>query len=302
MGEVNRPLGLDDIEPPQLSMSRIPRITHFVFGLRDQLEPFHLLHYLAIESCRRVLQPEAIYLHYHHLPFGVYWDAIRPHLTLVRVGLSREVTEAKYDERLVPEPYRYAHHADFVRLDALIEHGGVYADIDTIFLRRLLDSLYRERFVIGRESDTPDELTGRLRPSLCNALLMAEPGAEFARVWRERMGAAINGTWSNHSGFLAQALSEELPDAVRVEPEQSFFAVPCTSAGVHGLLTDGTPDLSHSYSVHLWAHVWWDRDRTDFSTHHGGEMTLSHLRTSRSPLAELVRPFLPDIDIDDLPV
>ncbi len=281
-------------------MSRIPRIAHFVFGLREQLEPFHLLHYLAIETCRRILKPEAIYLHYHHLPFGVFWDEIRPHLTLRRVGLADEVLNADYDERLVPKAYRYAHHADFVRLEALVEYGGVYADIDTVFVRPLPDALYDEKFVIGRESDVPDELTGAVRPSLCNALLMAEPGSVFARTWLDRMGAAINGTWSNHSGFLAEALSEEMPDEVRVEPEESFFAVPCTPEGLESLLGEGPVDLTRSYSLHLWAHVWWSFDRRDFTARHAGEMTLSRLRRSASPLAELVRPYLPDIDLDDV--
>jgi len=302
MGVMNNPFSTGDVEPLCPGMSRIPRVAHFVFGLRDQSEPFHLLHYLSIETCRRILQPEVIFLHYHHLPFGLYWDAIRPHLKLVRVGLVPEVSAAGYDERLVPEQYRYAHHADFVRLDALIEHGGVYADIDTIFVRPMPDALFMERFVIGREADTPDEVTGELKPSLCNALLMAEPGAEFARIWRARMAGAINGTWSNHSGFLAQSLSEERPKAVRVEPEPSFFPVPCTPAGIDGLLRDGDPDFSRSYSVHLWAHVWWNQDRTDFSSCHAGELTLSHLRTSRSPLAKLVRAYLPEIDVDDLSI
>ena len=31
---------------------------HFVFGLRPQVEPFHLVHYLAIASCRAVVQPD----------------------------------------------------------------------------------------------------------------------------------------------------------------------------------------------------------------------------------------------------
>ena len=281
-------------------MSRIPRIAHFVFGLREQQEPFHLLHYMAIETCRRLIRPERIYLHYHHLPYGVFWDAIRPHLTLARVELYAEVAEASYDERLVPAQYRYAHHADFLRLDALIRHGGLYADIDTVFLRPYPEAFFEEKFVIGRESDEKDELTGEVKPSLCNALLMAEPGSRFAQAWRERMAAALNGTWSNHSGFLAQALSEELPDEVRVEPEESFFAVPCTPAGLEALLGEGPVDLSRSYSIHLWAHLWWQSERKDFTAHHAGEMSLAHLQTSSSPLAEALRPYLPAIDVDDI--
>ena len=154
-------------------MAQIPRIAHFVFGLKPQVQPFHLLHYLAIETCRRILKPERIFLHYNDLPFGVYWDAIRPHLTLCRVELATEVLDAPHDPQLVPDIYRYAHHSDFVRLDALIEHGGVYADIDTIFLRPLPDALFEAPFVIGREAAYADELTGEIQPTLCNAFLMS---------------------------------------------------------------------------------------------------------------------------------
>ena len=111
-----------------------------------------------------------------------------------RSTLVDEVLAADYSAGHVPNRYRYAHHADFIRLDALIEHGGVYADIDTIFVRAFPDELFAAPFVIGREPPVRDERTGEWRPSLCNALLMSEPGAAFARAWRERMAAALNGT------------------------------------------------------------------------------------------------------------
>lgn len=52
-------------------MPRVPRTVHFVFGLAPQVEPFHLVHYVAIESCRQILTPDRILLHYKHLPYGV---------------------------------------------------------------------------------------------------------------------------------------------------------------------------------------------------------------------------------------
>jgi hypothetical protein len=227
-------------------------------------------------------------------------DLIRPHLTLVRVDLVAEVLRAEYDDGRIPQEYRYAHHADFVRLDALIEHGGIYADIDTIFQRPLPEDLHRKPFVIGREPDVADETTGELRPSLCNAFLMAQRHSAFAKTWRQRMCAAMNGTWSNHSGSLAHSLSQEFPDRVHIEPVESFFPVPCSPAGLTALLGDGPVDIDRSYSVHLWGHVWWSVERTDFSTRHAGEMNLSYFRASNSPLSAMVRPFLPDIEVDDL--
>ena len=282
---------------PRPASTRIPNIAHFVFGLQPQTEPFHLVHYLAIESCRRVLQPEQIFLHHRWLPFGVYWALIRPRLTLVRADESTEVLHADYDSELVPERYRYAHHADFVRLEALIEHGGVYADIDTLFLRPLPDELYDEEFVIGEEDRVRDELTGELRPSLCNALMMSAPASEFAGAWRARMGDALNGTWSNHSGFLARALADDLPDAVRVMPRATFYPAPCSVDGLRSLLEGDELDVDGALSVHLWAHLWWRADRVDFSGVHADLVTADYIGSVDTTYNRLARPFLPELEL-----
>jgi hypothetical protein len=283
-----------DQPPPE---PRVPRLAHFVFGLRPQTEPFHLVHYLAIESCRQMLRPDTIYLHHRHLPYGLWWDLIRPHLTLVEVDEVPEVSATHYDEELVPTRYRYAHHADFVRLDALIEHGGVYADIDTLFLAPVPDELFGAPFVIGDEGPQRDEHTGQWRPSLCNALMLAEPGSVYARAWRERMAGELNGTWSNHSGFLAEALSVELADQVRVEPGRTFLPVACSPAGLHDLLEADAVDVEGSVSLHLWAHLWWAADRLDFSAVHAGTITPDWIRAAPTAYARLARPYLPELDL-----
>jgi hypothetical protein len=285
-------------EPGAPSIPRtIPRIVHFVFGLRPQTEPFHLVHYLAFESCRRVLAPERIYLHHKWLPYGVYWDLVRPHLTLVPVGQAPEVLATHYDDRLVPEQYRYAHHADFVRLAALVEHGGVYADLDTLFLRPFPDELFHESFVIGEERPVRDELTGEYHPSLCNAVLMSAPGSEFARLWRTQMGAALNGTWSNHSGFLARRLADEHPELVRVLPEEVFFPAPCTPAGLDAMLVQDALAVDRSLTLHLCAHLWWRADRADFCSVHRGTLTAEHIRSVDTTYNRLARRFVPDLEL-----
>jgi glycosyltransferase involved in cell wall biosynthesis len=272
----------------------IPNVAHFVFGLTEQREPFHPLHYASIESCRRVVRPERIYFHHKHLPWGPYWDRIRPHLDLLEVDLVDEVLAADYSSALVPAPYRYAHHSDFIRLDALIERGGIYADIDVLFVRPIPPAWFAEPFVIGREPPVVDELSGVTRPSLCNAVLLAEPGARFARKWRDAMGAELNGTWSNHSGFLSERLSQQISEAVRVVEPETFFPFAADPAGLAALLEERHPLPASTVSVHLWAHLWWDRDRLDMSPVHGGWCTPSYLRHARTTLAQLARPFLVD--------
>lgn len=273
----------------------VPRTAHFVYGLRAQLEPFPFLHYASLESCRRVLGCETIYFHHKHRPWGPWWDRIEPHVTLVPVDDVSEVLAADYTLGAVPEQFRYAHHTDFIRLDALIEYGGIYADIDTIFVRPFPDELYEQPFVIGRELAVVDERSGALRPSLCNALLMSEPGSLYARVWRAQMAAALNGTWSNHSGFLSEELSRRMPEAVRVEDEVRFFPFAANRAGLAALLEERRPVPPRTLSVHLWSHLWWDRSRVDYSDTHGERYVPSFIRGGRTTLAALVEPYLPNL-------
>jgi hypothetical protein len=270
----------------------IPRVVHFVFGLRPQREPFHLLHYLAIESCRQVVRPDEIRLHLHELPYGIYWDLARPLVTVERVQPVPEIDAGS------PElaPYRYAHHADVIRLDVLARDGGMYADIDTLFVRPVPEECWAAPAVIGEESAVQYDDSTAPEPSMSNALLMAEPGAPFITTWRSRIIEAMDGSWSAHSCRLATRLAAELPDEVRIEPESRFSPYPHTPEGVQALLEHPLVPgaLDDTASVHLLAHLWWDRDRRDFARYSAHDATESALRTGDTPLARLAQPFLPD--------
>ncbi|MET0628653.1 MAG: glycosyltransferase [Acidimicrobiia bacterium] len=275
---------------------RIPRIVHFVFGLRPQDEPFHLVHYLAIASCRAVVQPDEIVLHHHELPYGVYWDLARPLVTLDRVERVRAVVDFAYDDPFVAQ-FSYAHEADFVRLDVLAQHGGMYADIDTAFVAPVADDLWAASAVIGQEPDVFDPRVNASRSSLSNALVMAEPGADYVNRWRDEIADALDGSWSAHSCFLADDLARAHPDIVRVEPQRTFHAFGPTPDGLRGLLVDPVGDLTGVASVHLAAHLWWDEERRDFSDVNARTVTEAWVRTSPSAYASIVRPHLPEHEL-----
>jgi hypothetical protein len=274
----------------------IPNIVHFVWGLKDRPEPFHLVHYLCLESCRRVLRPERVVVHCRHLPLGPYWELAEGQVTIAPVGLAPEVDAAEYDDRLVPPSYRYAHHSDFVRLDALIDHGGVYADLDTLFVAPFPDELFAQKFVLGQEADVRDEITGVVRPSLCNALLLSEPRSLFAVTWRSTMASALNGSWSNHSTLLPYELSQRLPGALRVEPPRSFFHFGPSRGDLQRLFEELERDLTGVLSIHLWAHLWWEAERLDFSAVHAGLLTEDFVRRVDTTYNVLARPYLPGLD------
>jgi hypothetical protein len=270
------------------------RIVHFIFGLRPQDEPFHLLHYLAIESCRRVVQADEIRLHVHHLPYGFYWDLARPLVQLERIEPLAEVDDVPLGEDIAP--FRYAHHSDVIRLDILGRDGGMYADIDTIFLQPVPDRFWEHDAVIGREGDVAYGDAAGLEPSVSNALMFARAGSSFITRWRDQILGAMDGTWSGHSCRLAMRLTEELPGVALVEPQASFSPFDHTPEGMRALLEEPLVPgaLDHTYSVHLCAHLWWERSRRDFSTFSAADVTETYLRRASTPLAHAARPHLPD--------
>jgi hypothetical protein len=275
----------------------IPRLVHFVFGLRPQEEPFHLLHYLAIESCRQVIRPDRIVLHVHDLPYGIYWDLARPLVELERIEPSPEVA-ARPAAGAVAR-YRYAHHADVVRLDVLARHGGMYADIDTLFTAPPPEAVWDAEAVIGEEAPVQYPDRDEPEPSVTNALLLSAPGSWFVTTWRARIIEAMDGSWSGHSCRLATRLVAEQPERVRVEPRERFSPYDHTPAGMRALLEEPLVPgaLDGTSSVHLCAHLWWDRDRRDFSGFSAPDASEAHLRTADTPLAVLARPHLPQHDL-----
>jgi hypothetical protein len=270
----------------------IPRQFHFVFGLKKRPERFHLAYYLCLASCRAVNEPDRIFFHCHHEPYGRYWELIRDSVTLVPVAPDRFVEDYRYPERSL-DRYRYAHHADVVRLDALIEHGGVYADIDTLFVHPWPDTLWRHPCVLGREDDVVCQRAGAIKASVCNAIIGSERGARFTRAWRDAIYGAFDGSWSNHSGFLAAELSRTQPETVHLEPSRTFYKHMFTPDGIHMLFEGLDADFSGVLSMHLWSHLWWHRRRRDFSAFHAGRLTEDYVRQADTTYSIAARPFLP---------
>jgi hypothetical protein len=273
-------------------MGTVPNVFHFVFGLRKQREPFHLVYYLALASCRAVNKPDRIYFYYHFEPWGFYWDLAKAFVTPVWVPLESFITNFRYSDPDVAR-YRYAHQSDFVRLERLLQTGGVYADIDTIFVNPFPESLWGKRFVLGREGDVIPDSGAEPQPSLCNALIMAEPDAEFGRIWLEEMRHSFDGSWSGHSTLLPERLRRQYPDLVHVEPERTFYRHAWTPEGIRTLLEGLDTDFSGIVSLHLWSHLWWKPWRRDFSPFHAGLLTARRIAKNDTTYNMLARRCLP---------
>jgi len=273
----------------------IPNLFHFIFGLKEQTEPFHLCFYLCLESCFQVNHPAAVYFYYHYEPYGEYWELVKKCLELVQVDFVSFVSRYKYGFRNRKcKRYGYAHHADFIRLEKLIEKGGIYADIDTIFVNKIPDYLFTKPFVLGREDNVPPPGKRQLSPSLCNAFIMSARNAEFAVKWREHMEKEFDGSWSNHSTFLPQRLSKQYPDLIHIEPKRTFYKHMWKPEGIHTLFKGCDQDTEDVVSMHLWSHLWWSKERKDFSDFHEGVLIPEYIRTVDTTYNLIARRFLPE--------
>jgi hypothetical protein len=267
----------------------IPNVYHFVFGLRPQTEPFHLMFYLCLASCLAVNRPDRVRFYYQHEPHGPLWDRIRPALDLVPIEPARWLETYQYSDEQVAR-YRYAHLADLIRLQVLAEHGGIYADMDTLFLQPIPESWFSRQFILGHER--PPDPRGQ-SGSLCNAWIASAPGAEFGRRWLAGMADAFDGSWSNHSTQLPYRMALETPDLLDVEPATAFCALDWTPRHLRDLLVGDVELPADARSLHLWSHLWFDDDRTDFSSFGARLLTPEYVRHARTTYACLARPHLP---------
>ena len=181
---------------------------------------------------------------------------------------------------------QYAHQADFIRLRALLEHGGVYADIDTLFVKPYPEEFFSKPCVMGRENVPGD------RESLCNALILAEKDSVFIERWLSRMYEVFDGSWNRHSCIEPSLLSKEMPGEIDVVDREYFFHYPCTVAGLASLLGKVDMPAEKVCSIHLWSHLWWDPSLTDFLHFHNEMLTEEFIRKYDTTYNLLARPFL----------
>jgi len=168
----------------------------------------------------------------------------------------------------------------------------VYADIDTLFVAPYPDRWFAHDCTLGEEPQPPPP--GQpLRPSLCNAVILARPGAAFIARWIAAGRESFDGTWSRHSCEAASRLWWDAPDEVHVLPQRALYRHGPSRDGVASLLTRNDPDLRGMRSLHLWAHLWWSAARTDISTFHAGMVTPEWVRRADATYAVAARRFLP---------
>jgi hypothetical protein len=259
----------------------IPNVIHFVYGFAPKAaEAFGVRHYLAVASAVGCNQPDRTMIHTPLSADGnVWWKRA---LALPSVVLRPTDPPAEVYGR----PLRhYAHQADVVRLAALLQHGGVYLDIDTLCFKPFAPLRQENEAVMAWQSTH----------GLCNAVMMTEPEGAFFRRWygeyRWFRGRPREGPrpwyWDEHSVCMPYRLSliPELASRLKILGPEAFFYPTWTDMDV--LLAKSNPaPFANSYAVHLWESV------TEAKWLEG--LTEEKLRRGNSVYAVRAKAYLPD--------
>jgi hypothetical protein len=260
----------------------IPKKLHYCFGLTPNFgyKPWSLVHYVCVRSAIASIKPTEACLYYEYEPSGPWWDLTKPLLDRVKIEAPREI---------FGNPVKHpAHRADVVRLQKLIERGGIYLDCD-VFVHRSFDDLLQNSFVLCQ--DGPNALFG-----LSNAVMLSEPDAPFPRRWYEEYrwfrGGRDDRFWIEHSIQLPAQLAKQFPEELTILPHSAFCWPLHYEDHLKWIFAPGQPPISHgAYANHLWETNSW----TQYLEH----LTPRHVRETRTNFHDWARPYLAGLD-DDL--
>lgn len=251
----------------------IPNIIHFVFGLAPDFggRPFMLFHYLAIKSAYEVNKPDKIYFVCAHEPEGEYFMRAKPYIEIIKVTPPDTIFGNPLNH--------YAHKADVIRIERIIQYGGIYLDLDVICSKPLTPFLSKDKLQIGSAyfywQYEPKTLLRKLlyhlkihRPSkqrklqgLCNAVLIAPPGDPFLKRWYETYkNFRANGHdeyWDEQSVKVPALLAQVYRDEVDVLEDNYFFYPSFDFWSLKALFAENH-SFEEAYLFHLWESLSYD--------------------------------------------
>lgn len=190
-------------EMREIENENIPNIMHFIW-FSDAPFEFDLHKYITIKSALDVNEPDKLFYYCNHEPFGYYWDKLKDKIII-------EITNPP--EEIFGIPIQTIQHkSDVIRLQKLIERGGIYMDMDTICINSFSNLLKNNDTVLGEN----------VNGMICNAVMLSRPNASFMLKWYDTYRGFDN-KWATHSCIVPLHVRREIPDTVTSLTENSFF-------------------------------------------------------------------------------
>ena len=152
---------------------------------------------------------------------------------------------------IYPKEDDYAHKSDIIRLYGLLDHGGIYLDIDVIILSSF-DNLLNNSFTMGRQNN--ENIT-----HLCNAIIISSKSSIFLNKWYELYVNVDFSCWPCHSVYLPGLLSKNFTsNDIKILNKDVFFRLLWFPYELDIIFNENNvkyhiPELSSNvYAQHLW--------------------------------------------------
>jgi len=260
----------------------IPKILHYCFGLTPDFggKPWSLVHHACLTSAIERIKPEKVNFYCEYEPQGAWWEITRPLVTLQRIQAPQTVFG-----RPLLHP---AHRADVVRLQRLIEEGGIYLDAD-VFVHKSFDDLLHHSTVLGHQI-----VEGKLS-GLCNAVILAEPHALFLERWYSEYktfrSQGRDEFWDEHAVTIPLRLAQENPELLTILDHKAFFW-PTYRPDDLKLIFESRKqlDLPSAYATHLWETPAWES--------YLEQLTPGEVRRKDTNFHRWARPFVSSLPAD----
>ena len=178
----------------------VPRIVHFVwFG--EPRKKFLFFNMLSVLAAFRFARAERVYFWCDNLPAGEYWDELGRRIkNLYRIKITRP-------DNVWGKPVKNLQHcSDIVRLEAILQYGGMYFDFDA-FVVNFVDPLLHYDCTLGAEEPT----------TLANGIMFSKPWSDFFKLWYINYKTFTDKEWATHSTIAAYNISKFYPSLIHVE-------------------------------------------------------------------------------------
>jgi hypothetical protein len=220
----------------------IPRKVHFIWISSPDygIPKFGFIEWLAVRSALKTNPEFEVHFWTDHEPAGKYWESVRD---FVWVGPIKP-PESVFGNP-IPHP---AHKCDWLRLQVIQEHGGVYLDLDTIAVGDLTDLMMLPTTMVLETAN--NEAQG-----LCNAFIASKPNTEFIADWIEKFrdfrSKGRDQYWAESAVKWPYQLMRS-GHLVESAPPHAFFKPDWTPEGIAAMF-DRVVEFPHAVGFHLWS-------------------------------------------------
>lgn len=257
----------------------IPNIFHFInIGPRE----FNLVHYLSIMTAYKQNNPTHIYLYCDTIQKNnIYWDMLKNIVTIV------EIVPPSYHKGILLKSYHYK--ADIIRMEKLLEMGGIYMDLDVLSLKPLTNFLDKN-IVLGAETATDkNSINITDFESITNAVILSEPNNKFIKDWFSQIGDNLTEKpWAYHAVCLPKEILAQTEYDVTLEPKTSFMPFCFRDDYIFSTeMKHRREELHKSYTIHLWENIWKDK--------YISKIDIGYFNAHNNLMTELFGDYLDDI-------